>query len=126
MSSGISSYKVLKKVYNKYGELPHSKGIDYLSNEMQGQTTQSVAIRELGYEIYDIREEYRLQFFGEDDINPVNTKGRINRHFIWKDQDLFLPMKLYLNEPYLWTDKIGHDLFRMECDYNSKKFYTNY
>jgi len=120
---GIVSYECLKKVYDKYNEIPYSKRKDYLNNEMEGQASQSVAIREAGYEIYDIREEYRMQFYAEDDDDLTNKKGKINRYFLWQDKDLFLPMKIYINEPYKWTDKIGADFSRMECDYNSTKYY---
>ena len=123
MSSGISSYKILKEVWDKYGELPHSKGKDYTDNEKRGQTIQTVAIRDLGYEIYDIREEYRMKFWSGDDLDPESTTGRINIHFMWKDKDLFLPTNIYLGESYNWTDRIDPEFLRMECDYNSSKYY---
>ena len=124
MSSGISSYECLKKVYDKFGELPHSKGKDYRGNEVKGQTSQTVEIRNLGYEIYDIREEYRLQFWAEDDMGITPEEGRINIHFKWMDKDLFLPAKIYFNEIYAWTHRISPEFLRMECDYDSKKFYS--
>lgn len=123
MSSGISSYKIFKEVWDKYGELPHSKGKDYISNEKQGQTIQTVAIRDLGYEIYDIREEYRMRFWSGDDLNPEIPIGRINVHFMWQPNDFFLPVKIYLGESYNWTDRIDPEFLRMECDYNSSKYY---
>jgi RimJ/RimL family protein N-acetyltransferase len=123
MSSGISSYKILKEVYEKYNELPHSKGKDYTSNEKQGQTIQTVAIRDLGYEIYDIREEYRMRFWSGDELNPEGPIGRVNIHFMWKNEDLFLPVNLYLGESYNWVDRIEKEFLRMECDYNSSKYH---
>jgi len=123
MSSGISSFKHLKEVWNKYGELPHSKGKDYISNEKEGQTIQSSAIRDLWYEIYDIREEYRMRFWSGDDLNPEIPIGRINVHFMWQQNDFFLPAKIYLGESYNWTDRIDPEFLRMECDYNSSKYY---
>ena len=123
MSSGISSFKHLKEIWDKYGELPHSKGKDYTSNEKQGQTIQTVALRDLGYEIYDIREEYRMRFWSGDDLNPEIPMGRINVHFMWQQNDFFLPVKIYLGEAYNWTDRIDPEFLRMECDYNSSKYY---
>lgn len=123
MSSGISSYKILKEVQDKYGELPHSKGKDYLSNEKQGQTIQTAAIIGLGYNIYDIREEYRMRFWSGDDLNPTEPIGRINVHFMWQQNDLFLPVKIYLGESFNWTDRIDPEFLRMACDYNSTKYY---
>lgn len=123
MSSGISSYVIIKEVWDKYGELPHSKEKDYLSNEKQGQTIQTVAIRDLGYEIYDIREEYKMRFWSGDDHNPESPIGRINVHFMWKEKDLFLPVKIFLGESFNWTDRVDGDFLRMECDYNSPLYY---
>ena len=125
MSSGISSYKCLKEVYNKFNELPHSKGKDYRGNEMEGQTSQTVEIRNLGYEIYDIREEYRLDFWALDDVNPPNitSSGRINKHFWWNEKELFLPAKKYFKELYVWTERVSPEFLRVECDYNSKKYH---
>lgn len=123
MSSGISSYNVLKKVYDKYGELPHSKGTDYESNEKKGQTVQTAIIRELGFEIFDIRDDYRLQFWSGNYIDSFD-EGLINIHFMWHKNDLLLPIKIYLNEVYRWADMIEDEFLRMESDYNSNKFFT--
>jgi len=123
MSSGISNYECLKKVYNKFGELPHAKENDYYINENDGQTSQTVEIRNLGYEIYDIREEYRMNFWSHELESSSTATGRMNNHFMWHDKDLFLSAKKYFNEPYVWTDRIDPEFLRMECNYDSKKFH---
>ena len=122
MSSGISSYDVLKKVYDKHGELPHSKGVDYESNEKKGQTLQTATIRELGFEIFDIRDDYRLQFWSGDHIHFTDD-GIINIHFMWNKNDLLLPSTVYFNDDYRWVDMIEKEFLRMESDYNSKKYF---
>ena len=113
MSSGVSSFNVLKKLFDKHDELPHSKKQDYRDNEDNGQTTQTGEIINLGYDIYDIREEYRMMFWN----------GQINKHFFWNDDDLFLPAKLYYIEDHMWSDRIDAEFLRMECDYKSKKYF---
>jgi hypothetical protein len=118
MSSGISSYECLKKVYDKHGELPHAKDKDYLNNEIEGQTPQTNTFINLGYDIYDIREEYRLKFWSFEDGHDT-----INIHFFWNTEDLFLPAKVYENEEYIWKDRISPEFLRMECDYKSEKYY---
>ena len=115
MSTGISSFTVLKKVFDKYGELPHSKGKNYYDNEIEGQINQTHLLLKLGYEIYDIREEYKLRFWGDG--------GKISNYFFWNDNELIIPGKILYNEPYVWYDDIGREYLRMECDYNSKKYF---
>jgi hypothetical protein len=61
-STGISSYKVLSELINKYGELPHSKATSYPDNETKGQVSQTNSIFKLGYGLYDIRDDYRVLF----------------------------------------------------------------
>jgi hypothetical protein len=118
LPSGISSYECLSKIFNKYNELPHSKDKDYYSNE-EGQAKFTGASKEFGYEIYDIREEYKLDFWGTDTGAPPV----INTHFMWNTKSLFLPVKIYLFELYRWIDKIDNEFLRMECDYKSIKYY---
>ncbi len=125
MSSGICGYKVLKEIFDKYGELPHSKNNDYIDNEKNGQTNQTAAIKKLGYEIYDIREEYRMCFWTARDsvTDPIDFPQIIHIYFMWHDKDFFLPAKIYFNETYRWVHKINKEFLRMECDYNSEKYY---
>jgi len=113
MSSGISSFDVLKKVFDEFGELPHSKNVDYHENEVIGQTAQTAEIIKLGYDIYDIREDYKMRFWN----------GQINKHFFWNEDDLFLPAKLYYFEDHYWVDRISSEFLRMECDYKSEKYF---
>jgi len=120
MSSGISSYKALKKVVDKFGELPHAKTGDYGSNESISQVGQSNAFIQVGYEIYDIREEYRMQMKSAEKQGEHNV---VHRYFMWHDQDLFLSTNLYLDEYHIWTDQISTEYLRMECDVNSTKYF---
>jgi len=120
MSSGISSYEVLKKIYDLYGELPHAKTTDYSNNECYSQVEQSNAMVKLGYEIYDIREEYRLQMKSAEKIDGHNL---VHRYFMWHDTDLFLSTNLYLNEFSIWMDRIDEEYLRMDCNTKSTKHF---
>ena len=120
MSSGISSFEVLKKVYDRYGELPYGKTADYSNNECVSQVGQSNAIIQLGYEIYDIREDYRIQMKSAEKIDGHNV---VHRYFIWNNEDLLLSTNLYLNEYHIWRDFIDQEYLRMECDTKSTKYF---
>jgi len=120
MSSGISSYSVLKKVYDKFGELPYAKSGDYSDNECISQVGQSNAFLQIGYDIYDIREDYRMQMKSSEKQNGYNV---VHRYFMWQDKDLFLPTNIYLDEFHIWYDQIGKEYLRMECNVNSTKYF---
>lgn len=85
-ATSISSNDVLSKVVEKYGCLPHSTLSDYNSNENEGQKNQSFSAIELGYNIYDIRDDFRVSFaWTEDDGIDIH------RYFWWNDKDLIIP-----------------------------------
>jgi hypothetical protein len=65
-SSGISSYKILKQVLDKFGELPHSKNNTYSNNEWEGQIRQTNEIVKLGYDIFDVRDDYKVLFLNHN------------------------------------------------------------
>jgi hypothetical protein len=87
-ATGISSYEVLNEVYKKYGELSHSKKDDYSSVEKLGQINQSNSIIQIGYEIYDVRDDYKVEFaMTEEDTD-------IWRFFWWNEKFLIKPVLL--------------------------------
>ena len=84
-SVGISSGKVLNKILDKFGDLPHSKGESY----KEGETSQilfSYAFIEVGYNIYDIRDEYRVAF-----ARTEENVQEIWKIFYWNKDHLILP-----------------------------------
>jgi hypothetical protein len=97
-ASGISSFDALNKVYQKYGELPHSKEGDYHSAEQLGQINQSHSFIEIGYEIYDVRDDYRVSFFTSDPKRPIW------RFFWWNEKDLIVPAFLLENIPHIYWE----------------------
>lgn len=86
-STGISSYKVLQEVINKNGELPHPKNDKYNSNEIDGQVKQTNEIYKLGYELYDVREDYCVLF--------LNHVGNIVQYHDTNKKILIKPAHLY-------------------------------
>jgi hypothetical protein len=103
-SSGISSNAVLKQVKNKFGILPHSKNSDYSSNEVQGQINQSFCMLELGYNIYDVRDDYRIPFAWTD----PNNKLDIIRFYWWNNNSLIIPdILLNKNQSNNWWQPEG-------------------
>jgi len=60
-TTGISSTKVLNEVYNKLGSLPHVLSNNYKDIE-QVQIDFTHEIVNLGYDIYDVRNEYIVDF----------------------------------------------------------------
>lgn len=113
MSAGISSYRHLKKLYDKFNALPHSTSKKYRDNELQGQAAQTQELISLGYDIYDIRDDYRIRFWN----------GTINNYFFWNDEDFFLSAKIYFSEDYVWADRINREHLRMEAIYDSDKYF---
>lgn len=127
-STGISSNKVLKEVKRKYGCLPHSKDGDYHSNEIQGQIMQTFGMIELGYNIYDVRDDYRVSFAWTE----PDSEYDIYRFFWWNKKDLLNPIILVENYDYNWymmgdgENTQEHNLTTLDkaldC-YNNKKTY---
>lgn len=116
MSTGISSFEVLKKVFDVFGEIPHAKNNIYIDNEEYGQIEQTSSIVKLGYNIFDVREDYMVQFKTSQNI--------VYRYFIWNNEELFLPANVYFKEFYVWRDAIDSQYLRMESDVNSAKYYS--
>jgi hypothetical protein len=63
-SVGVTSSKILEELYGKFGCLPHPKkqtdkvDENYKINEQEGQVAQTHEIFKMGYNIFDIREDY--------------------------------------------------------------------
>jgi hypothetical protein len=96
-ASGITSWKVLEQIYNKYGKLPYCDNNDYNGNEQIGQIGQTNLYVQLGFNIYDIRKDYRLAFA----MGP-HSAFDIWRLFWWNENDLILPARLVINPEYMW------------------------
>jgi len=93
---GISSTKALNKVWDKYGKLPHDLKNDYkLQEKVQHEFTY--AFFEVGLRVYDIREDYRVQF-----AMTNKNDHDIWRLFWWNKKDLIVPAISLLNKRHSW------------------------
>ena len=105
-SVGITSSKILEELYQKFGYLPHSKhrkGHEpsfYSLNELEGQVAQTHEIFKMGYNIFDIREDYSCP---HDMGNKLNSKIPNFNHFVdhffsW-NKPLIIPASIRFNLP---------------------------
>jgi RimJ/RimL family protein N-acetyltransferase len=84
-STGISSNEVLSKVFEKYGELPHSKSNNYEDVETNSQVKQTNVMIEMGYKLYDLRDEFKINF---------DYTGNITQFFSQNNKIILEPWKL--------------------------------
>lgn len=103
-SFGVSSYEVLKKLFDKFGKLPTSDikyddMYDRYDNDGQLQIAQSGEIFKLGYDIFDIREDY----YTPHDMGisrPDEYSVRIiENYFHWNSKSLIVPASIQFGEP---------------------------
>jgi len=92
-STGISSNEILKKIYLKYGELPHGNTSDYSENEKNGQIAQSNIFVKEGYKLYDIRDEYKVLFTP----GGIDNENDIHRYFDYNEKELIKPARTVLD-----------------------------
>ncbi len=127
-STNISSNEVLKKIKNKHGFLPHGNKKDYHTNEILGQIGQTSSCLELGYNIYDIRDDYRVSFAWTE-----NDGRDIWRHWWWNDEELIIPALLLEGKPYNWFESWDGEFLKeykptthkqaLECYQNKETYY---
>ena len=94
---GIASTKSLNKVWDKYGKLPHNlDNNDYkIQEKVQYDFTYSFV--EVGLRVYDIREDYRVQF-----AMTNKNDNDIWRLFWWNEKDFIVPAIILLNKRHTW------------------------
>jgi FkbM family methyltransferase len=108
-SIGFSSYKVLNEAWEKYGCLPHTTEItenaeyNYRRAEEVGQVEQSNAIYRLGYNIWDVREDYAIPHDMGYHSYPVHL---IHIYFYWNKEMLILPAAMKLSLPIFYVNII--------------------
>lgn len=127
-SASISSNKVLKEIKTEYGCLPHSNKRDYSSNEIEGQIEQSFSCIKLGYNIYDIRDDYRVSFAWTG-----NENRDVWRMFWWNEKDLIIPAIILVGVKHIWYECFDGEFLKkyntttreraLEC-YKHKKSYN--
>ena len=113
-SIGLSSTKVLNELWEKYGCLPHdrqeNKDIEsrYASGEFKGQTGQSNAIYQLGYEIWDVRNEYRTPHSMGPSLQKEfpDYDQFVEVYFYWNQLPIIIPAVMKFNETYFYINVI--------------------
>lgn len=131
-SIGISSRKVLNELYEKFGCLPHGKkklneynfqefSLDdrYGEEEQVGQVSQTYEIFNLGYNLYDIREDYSVPH----DMGP-HLKHRVPEfdHFVdnffhWNTSPLFIPAPIRFNHPVYYVNIVDQQYQKKKTCY---------
>lgn len=105
-SFGISRNDILSKVIDNFGKLPHSLENDYKLQE-RVQIDFTNVYEQIGYKIYDIREDYRVPFAMTQPQDP-----EIHRHFWWNDKDLIVPILFLNNQTYSWWESYDGEYIR--------------
>jgi hypothetical protein len=101
-SFGIASTSSLNKIRDVFGGLPCSDSLSYEEQqEIQIEFTNSFI--QVDLKVYDIREEYRVQF-----AQTAEHDDDVWRLFWWNDQDLIIPAIILLNKPHsYWVSYDG-------------------
>ena len=107
-SFGISSFKVLNKVYKKHNRIPGEMN-DYSQNHIggefhiNGQVAHTQSIISLGYDIYDIREKYRVLH----SMGTSTSNNFFELYFNWNIPHLILPATAVTQEPLKYNTKLA-------------------
>lgn len=103
---GISSFEALNKVYQKYGRLLGEMD-EYTQKHIggevheNGQVAHTLVFTEFGYDIYDIREKYRvLHSMGSNENNHF-----FELYFPWNEPHLIVPSKVQFWEKITYYTK---------------------
>jgi hypothetical protein len=125
LSTGIASSETLLKIWDKYNMLPHNTSNDYINGE-EIQRQFSFSFLEIGLNIYDTRDDFRISFgWTEDDYD-------IWRVFWWNKKDLIIPAIIVNNPDHTWFESWDGEFLKehkqlsyddtIEC-YNTKTTY---
>lgn len=105
-SVGITSSKVLEVIYQKFGDLPHSKhrknseNTFYSLNEIEGQIAQTHEIFKMGYNIFDVREDYSCPHdMGDKLKKEIYGFDHFVDHFFYWNEPLILPASIKFGIP---------------------------
>ena len=86
-------------MWDKYGKLPHSLEPIIINYKKRYSITSHYAFFEVGLRVYDIREDYRVQFAMTGDKDQD-----IWRWFWWNEKDFIVPALILLNKPHTWWE----------------------
>lgn len=106
-SFGITSSSILEEIFLKFGCLPHAgKNLsdpsqNYKLNEEEGQVLQTGEIFNLGYNIFDIREDYRVSH--DMGLHEEPHKRHFDIYFHWNQEYLILPISMKIYPSYYYV-----------------------
>jgi hypothetical protein len=86
-SVGISSSEVLMRIVNKYGKIPHHETSEVYDDAVEGQHRFSFSFLQLGYNIYDVRDDYAVLTSWESP-DWYTPKCEVWKSHAWNKKDL--------------------------------------
>jgi hypothetical protein len=96
-ASGITSTSNLQKVIDKHGRIPFYRTSTEYSQGEKSQHIFSFSYLEVGLNIYDIRDDYKLDFAWTS-----GDEYDIQRFFYWNSLPLCTPARLYEFGDHIW------------------------
>lgn len=102
---GISSFEILNQIYQKYGRLLGEMD-EYTQKHVggevheNGQVAHTLVFKELGYDLYDIREDYKVYH----SMGTTSENSFMQIYFAWNNKCLFHTAKVYFNKPFTWYE----------------------
>ena len=97
-SIGIASSEVLMRIVNKFGKLPHHELSEVYDEAVEGQHRFSFAFLQLGYNIYDIRDDYAVLTSWESPDwwnEKYNNKCNVWRLHNWNKKYLCVSVRYF-------------------------------
>lgn len=105
-SAFCTSKEIISEIQQEYGGFLYKKGNNYTEGE-RNQKTFCVNIIKAGYRLYDIRDDYRLDFaMTKDQHRNTIPEGKfhIQRFFHWNKKTLMIPDVMVWKHRYSWWE----------------------
>jgi hypothetical protein len=93
-SIGIASSKVLMRIVDKFGKLPHHELSEVYDEAVEGQHRFSFAFIQTGYNIYDVRDDYAVLGSWESP-DWYLPKCNVWRHHDWNEKYLCVSARYF-------------------------------
>lgn len=93
-SIGISSSEVLMRIINKFGKLPHHELSEVYDEAVEGQHRFSFSFLQLGYNLYDVRDDYAILGSWESP-DWYKPKCEVWKHHDWNEKYLCVSVRYF-------------------------------
>jgi len=93
-SVGISSSEVLMRIVNRFGKLPHHELSEEYDDAVEGQHRFSFSFLQLGYNIYDVRDDYAVLGSWESP-DWYTPKCEVWKHHDWNEKYLCVSSRYF-------------------------------